>query len=238
MNARAAIVPWLLCAAAGCASTPSVPAVSPAADAGSAGMVDVRALAPGIGLDMRYAGAHNFVGTSIDGYEAPRCYLLRPAAEALARVQESLRPRHQRLLAFDCNRPVRAVAHFMRGARDPADLRNKAEFYPLLDKSALVPGYIAEHSGHSRGATIDLTIEQCDAAGGHCEPLDMGTGFDYFGELAHTDSPGATDVQRANRHLLRDAMQAQGFENYADEWWHYTLRPEPDSGTAYDFPVR
>jgi D-alanyl-D-alanine dipeptidase len=238
MNARAALVPLLLCAAAGCASTPSVPAVSPAADAGAAGMVDVRALAPDIGLDMRYAGAHNFVGTPIDGYEAPRCYLLRPVAEALARVQDALRTRHQRLRVFDCYRPVRAVAHFMRWARDPADLRNKAEFYPLLDKSELVPGYIAEHSGHSRGATLDLTLEQCDDQGARCEPLDMGTGFDYFGERAHTDSPGVTAGQRANRHRLRDAMQAQGFENYVDEWWHYTFKPEPDPGTAYDFPVR
>ncbi len=242
MSARAWILSTALCVAAGCASTPpaspSIPEVSPATDAAAAGMVDVTTLAPGIARDMRYAGSHNFVGRPIAGYEAPRCYLLRPVAEALARVEAALEARRQRLLVFDCYRPVRAVEDFMRWVRDPADLRNKAEFYPLLDKSALAPGYIAEHSGHSRGATLDLTLEQCDAGGERCEPLDMGTGFDYFGELAHTDSPDVTAAQRANRHLLREAMQAQGFDNYVKEWWHYTLKPEPDAGTAYDFPVR
>jgi D-alanyl-D-alanine dipeptidase len=242
MNAPAWILAAMACVAAGCAATPSktsaVPAVSPAADAAAAGMVDVTTLAPGIARDMRYAGSHNFVGRPIAGYEAPRCYLLRPVAEALARVEAALEADHQRLLVFDCYRPVRAVEDFMRWARDPADLRNKAEFYPLLDKTELVPGYIAEHSGHSRGATLDLTMEQCDADGQRCEPLDMGTGFDYFGELAHTDSPSVTAAQRANRHRLRDAMQAQGFANYVDEWWHYTLKPEPAPGIAYDFPVR
>lgn len=244
MNARTWLLVATACVTAGCASTPpvpskpSAPAVSPAADAAAAGMVDVATLAPGIARDMRYAGSHNFVGRPIEGYEAPRCYLLRPVAEALVRVEAALEADHRRLLVFDCYRPVRAVEDFMRWARDPDDVRNKAEFYPLLDKTALVPGYIAEHSGHSRGATLDLTIEQCDAGGGRCEPLDMGTGFDYFGELAHTDSPHVTDAQRGNRHRLREAMQAQGFENYVDEWWHYTLKPEPDPGIAYDFPVR
>jgi D-alanyl-D-alanine dipeptidase len=227
----------LLLVAAGCASTPP-PAVSPAADAAAAGMVEIRELVPDIRLDIRYAGRHNFVGVPIDGYEAPRCYLLRPVAEALQRVERSLRARHRRLQIFDCYRPVRAVRHFTRWVRDPHDQRNKAEFYPTLDKSQLMPGYIAEHSGHSRGATLDLTLMQCDDSGVGCEPLDMGTGFDYFGELAHTGSPNVSAAQRGNRHLLRDAMQAQGFVNYADEWWHYTLRPEPDPRTAYDFPLR
>ncbi|GAA3930741.1 serine hydrolase [Luteimonas lutimaris] len=225
------------CPAAAAAAS-DVPTVSPAADAESAGMADIRALVPDMAQDIRYAGSHNFVGKPVDGYEAPRCYLLRPVAEALARVEATLRESNRRLLIYDCFRPVRAVQHFMRWAQDPDDVANKAEFYPLLGKDALVPQYIAEHSGHSRGATLDLTMMQCDAGGENCEPLDMGTGFDYFGELAHTDTPNVTAAQRENRHLLRDAMQAQGFSNYTDEWWHYTLKPEPDPHTAYDFPLR
>ncbi|HEY9541070.1 MAG TPA: serine hydrolase [Luteimonas sp.] len=221
-----------------CPAERGVPAVSPADDAQSAGMVDIRALVPDMAQDIRYAGSHNFVGTPIDGYDAPRCYLLRPVAQALQRVEAALRDSHRRLLIYDCYRPVRAVQHFMRWVNDPDDQKNKAEFYPLLGKDVLVGQYIAEHSGHSRGATLDLTLMQCDDRGENCEPLDMGTGFDYFGELAHTDSPNVTAAQRRNRHLLRDAMQGQGFANYADEWWHYTLRPEPDPHTAYDFPLR
>ncbi|MGH8032601.1 MAG: M15 family metallopeptidase [Luteimonas sp.] len=231
--------------AAAYASTPAVSAVvvdglqvSPAADAAAVDLVDARTLVPALRTEIRYAGRHNFVGAPIDGYVSPKCLLLRPVAEALARVARDLQTRHQRLLVYDCYRPVRAVAHFMRWARDTDDQTHKTEFYPMLDKRALVPQYIAERSGHSRGATLDLTLLQCDAGDRRCAPLDMGTAFDYFGEPAHTDSPSVTHAQRANRHALRDAMRRQGFRNYADEWWHYTLQPEPTPDTAYDVPIR
>jgi|GEM_PF-4167008 len=37
---------------------------------------------------MRYYSDHNFVGTRIDGYLAPRCIMTKDAAEALAQVQQ------------------------------------------------------------------------------------------------------------------------------------------------------
>ena len=200
-------------------------------------MVDVRRIAPGIAQDIRYFGSDNFVGAPVDGYKAPRCWLKREAAAALAKVEEALRERHQRLRIFDCYRPARAVAHFMRWAKDPSDLKTKAVHYPDLDKAHLVGEYISPMSGHSRGATIDLTLLQCDAFGAACKPLDMGTGFDFFGPRANTDSPDVDTVQRANRLRLRDAMQAAGFRNYPMEWWHYTFQPEPTPGTFYDVPV-
>src|SRR3546814_16103639 len=58
-------------------------------------MVDIRALVPDMAQDIRSAGGHNFVGTPIDGYEAPRCYLLRPVAPALPRVEAALRDSHR-----------------------------------------------------------------------------------------------------------------------------------------------
>jgi CubicO group peptidase (beta-lactamase class C family) len=213
------------------------PRVSAAATMEQAGMVDIRSLMPDISQSIAYAGSNNFVGVPIRGYQAPRCWLKREAAEALARVDAALRERHMRLRVFDCYRPVRAVAHFVRWANDRADQRSKAAHYPDLDKSRLLGDYIAPVSGHSRGATVDLTVLRCDAHDADCEPLDMGTGFDFFGTRAHTDSPEVDAGQRANRHLLRDAMEAQGFRNYAMEWWHYTLRPEPTPDTLYDIPV-
>ena len=44
--------------------------------------------------------------------------------------------------------------------------------------------------------------------------------------------------QHANRVVLRDAMQREGFRNYPMEWWHYTLEPEPTPHTIYDVPVQ
>jgi len=185
--------------------------------------------------EIRYAGSENFVGMPIDGYDAPRCYLLEPVAEALRKVEEDLRRQDLRLKIFDCYRPTRAVAHFVRWAHDPDDQRNRADYYPDMDKPDLLDGYIAPVSGHSRGATVDLTLLQCDD--GACEPLDMGTGFDFFGPRANTDSPLATPAQRANRERLREAMGRHGFANYPMEWWHYTLQPEPSPTLMYDIPV-
>lgn len=214
------------------------PRLSPASTAAQAGLVDIRQLAPDVAEDIKYAGSDNFVGAPVDGYLAPKCLLLKPAADALARVERDLLAQHRRLKLFDCYRPARAVQHFVRWASDLTDKRTKAAHYPTLDKRALLGDYIAPVSGHSRGATVDLTLMQCDASGAHCVPLDMGTDFDYFGTLANTDSPEVSATQHANREVLKRAMERQGFRNYAMEWWHYTLSPEPTPDTIYDVPVQ
>src|SRR5690606_16096047 len=116
------------------------------------------------------------------------------------------------------------------------DQRTRAEYYPNLDKSELLGDYIAPVSGHSRGATVDLTLLRCD--GSRCSALDMGTGFDFFDERAHTDAPGITPAQRANRQRLRAAMEQGGFRNYPLEWWHFTLATEPSPDMIHDVPVQ
>ena len=95
------------------------PQLSPASSAAEAGLIDIAALVPDAIVDMRYAGGNNFVGQRIDGYHAPRCYLLKPAALALQRVAEALREKRLRLRIFDCYRPARAVRHFVEWAADP-----------------------------------------------------------------------------------------------------------------------
>lgn len=228
----------LLLAVSGIAHADQPPTLSPAKTAAAANLVDIRTLVPDMAEDIKYAGSDNFVGAPVDGYLAPKCLLLRPVAEALARIERELRTQHRRLKIWDCYRPARAVAHFVRWAHDLGDQRTKPQHYPALDKSKLLGGYIAPVSGHSRGATIDLTLQQCAADGSHCKPLDMGTDFDFFDVRAHTDTPDVTAQQHANRLLLRDAMQREGFRNYPMEWWHYTLTPEPAPHTLYDVPVQ
>jgi D-alanyl-D-alanine dipeptidase len=212
--------------------------VSPATTPEQADLVDIRSLLPDIDLDIRYAGANNFTGAPVAGYDAPKCFLLRPAAEALAQVERKLRDDHMRLRLYDCYRPVRAVQAFVAWAHAPEDGRTKAAYYPGFDKPALLGDYISPTSGHSRGATVDLDLLDCDDTGVACTPLDMGTHFDFFDTLANTDSKKATDAQRANRHRLRDAMVAGGFRPYPMEWWHFTLDPEPSPRVAFDIPVR
>src|SRR3546814_3695128 len=104
-----------------------------------------------------------------------------------------------RLRGFDCYRPARAGAHCVRGANDRADQRTKPTHYPDLDKSKLLGDYIAPVSGHSRGATVDLTVLRCDARDADCEPLDMGTGFDFFGTRAHRSEEHTSELQSLMR---------------------------------------
>jgi D-alanyl-D-alanine dipeptidase len=221
-------------------------ASAPGESTSGADLVDVRQLEPSVRAEIRYAGSHNFVGVPVDGYEAAKCLLSRPAAEALAGVQRELAADGLGLLVYDCYRPQRAVDHFVRWAADAADVSTRAEFYPNVDKSRLFEeGYIARRSGHSRGSTVDLTLvrEPGTAAadgpsGGAAEPLDMGTPYDFFDPRSHTESPEVAERQLANRLRLRDAMEAGGFQNYTAEWWHYTLRDEPYRDSYFDIPIR
>ncbi|MFJ9177110.1 M15 family metallopeptidase [Streptomyces sp. NPDC102360] len=212
---------------------------------------------PTIIQEMRYYTEHDFMGEPVDGYKKPMCLLTRPAAQALHKAQIGLLKEGYSLKVYDCYRPQRAVDHFVRWAKDLDDQTMKAEFYPRVDKTRLfADGYIAEKSGHSRGSTLDLTVVKLPARptrpyapGEQLTPcygpkaerfpdnsLDMGTGFDCFDTLAHTDDPRVQGVQRANRDLLRNALGAQGFVNLPEEWWHYTYLPyQPDA--YFDFPV-
>jgi D-alanyl-D-alanine dipeptidase len=199
-----------------------------------AAFVDAATMVPGLILDMRYAGSHNFVGRPIDGYAAPRCLLTRAAASALAAVAADVKPRGLVLKAFDCYRPTRAVADFVRWAHDLADQKMKAEFYPNVDKRTLFrSGYIASRSAHSRGSTLDLTLAKADG-----QELDMGTPFDFFSLKSWPGNPSVGQTAYANRDTLADVMAEHGFRPYNREWWHFTLRHEPFPQTYFDFPVK
>ena len=105
-------------------------------------------------LEIRYYSTYNFVGERIDGYEEPLAFLTEEAAAALKEVSDDLAEQGYRLKIYDAYRPQMAVTNFVEWSQDPDDTRMKEYFYPELDKEVLFPqGYIAEHSGHSRGST-------------------------------------------------------------------------------------
>ena len=196
--------------------------------------VDAATVVPGLIVEMRYTGSHNFVGRPIDGYEAPHCLLTRAAANALADVARDLVPRGLVIKVFDCYRPTRAVANFIRWARDIRDAAAKAEFYPDVDKRTLFrDGYIASSSGHSRGSTIDLTLARAEGA-----ELDMGTPFDFFSPKSWAADPSVGAEAHKNRMLLAASMRRHGFRGYDKEWWHFTLRGEPFPDTYFNFVVK
>ncbi|MFF2412536.1 M15 family metallopeptidase [Streptomyces sp. NPDC058092] len=220
--------------------------------------VALRSVDPTIIQEMRYPTAHNFMGVPVEGYRQPLCILARPAALALHHAQTRLLEQGYSLKVYDCYRPQRAVDHFVRWAKDLDDETMKGEFYPHVDKTRLfADGYIAEKSGHSRGSTVDLTLVRlpatptgpylpgrkqvpCYAPQAERFPdnsVDMGTGFDCFDTLSHTDDPRIQGTQRANRQFLKKTLTDAGFVNLAEEWWHYTFKPELFPDTFFDFPV-
>ncbi len=185
-------------------------------------------------LEIRYYSTYNFIGDRIDGYEEPLAILTKEAAAALKEVSDELVSMGYRLKIFDAYRPQRAVTNFMNWALDPDDARMKEYFYPELEKDVLFPqGYIAEHSGHSRGSTLDLTLFDMKTE----REVDMGGTFDYFGELSHPDYTDITEEQYAMRMLLREVMVKHGFRPLEEEWWHFTLENEPFPDTYFTFPI-
>ena len=196
--------------------------------------VDLEDESPGIAMDLRYYSEDNFMGTRVDGYKKATIIVSKEAAEALSKVQTELEPMGLGLKIFDAYRPQKAVDHFIRWARDPADTLTKHRYYPDLPKDRLFElGYIAEKSGHTRGSTLDLSIVNLESG----EELDMGSPWDFFGEISHHDSPLVSEEATANRNLLRDVMVKYGFRPYANEWWHYTLADEPFPDTYFDFDI-
>jgi len=223
-----------------------------------ADFVSVADLDPSIVLELRYFGAHNFMGRRVLGYKAAKCLLTRPTAEALKAVQADLKPFGLSLKIYDGYRPQRAVDTFIAWAKDFKDTRMQAEFYPRVPKDRIfAEGYLVARSGHSRGSTVDLTVIELPAAGQEsyregdplCDcglpatkrfrdnSLDFGTGYDCFDALANVEDPRITTDQKVRRLMLRALMEKHGFKPYPPEWWHFTLRDEPYPETWFDFEI-
>ncbi len=202
-------------------------AFSPLIAALPSGFTYLSTFAPQIRQDMRYATADNFTGARVPGYDAPACILTVPAAKALAKVERLLLRHYLTLRVFDCYRPERAVHAFVAWSKRPSEITAKARYFPNVPKAKLFErGYIAENSSHSRGSTVDLTIDG----------LPMGTPFDFFDPLSRGDAPVPTQA-RANRIFLATLMERYGFKSYPAEWWHFTLAREPFPKRSFNFPV-
>jgi D-alanyl-D-alanine dipeptidase len=90
---------------------------------------------------------------------------------------------------------------------------------------------------HNFGVAVDLTV----ADGTNGEPLDMGTGFDYFGYPAYPDRE--TQMLREgkinqghvnNRQILREVMNNAGFSGVGSEWWHFNAFSRKVAGEKFD----
>jgi len=180
-------------------------------------LVDVTSVDSTIQTDARYAGPNNFTGAPLPGYDEPRILLRREAAQALGRVQRRLRSGGLSLRVFDGYRPVRATLAMVEWAE-------RTGHVALLDS-----GYIARRSRHNMGVAVDLTLVDLETG----TEVPMGTPFDTFSEAAHTAN--AEGRVRRYREILVNVMEAEGFQNYDQEWWHFSYPVE--GAVAFDRTV-
>ncbi len=188
------------------------------------GLIDIRELDSTILVDLRYSTTNNFTGKDMYG-ELNRCYLQKEVADKLVLAQAVLKKQYPyySLLVFDGARPV-SIQQLMW---------DSVELSPLDRQKYL--SNPANRSLHNYGAAVDVTIidEQ-----GH--ELDMGTPYDFFGELAHPrketeyfESGKLSETQLANREILRNVMRTAGFSRIETEWWHFNSTSRVHAAEIY-----
>jgi D-alanyl-D-alanine dipeptidase len=163
-------------------------------------LVDLATLDSTLKFDVRYATTNNFLGTVF--YAQPRVMLQRPAAEAVVRAHRALATQGYGLLIHDGYRPWAVTKVFYDATPDE-------HRWLVADPS--------QGSRHNRGAAVDLTLY--DLATG--DVVEMPGLYDEASFRSMPDYPGGTARQRYLRTLLRQAMEAEGFTVYAEEWWHF-----------------
>src|SRR5918997_7190264 len=92
-------------AVVGIALAAALAAPAGAQERAPAGFVSLSDQVPSIIVEMRYLTAHNFIGRPIKGYRDPLCIVTRDTADALRRVQATVRAQGYTLKVYDCYRP-------------------------------------------------------------------------------------------------------------------------------------
>jgi len=166
-------------------------------------LIDLATLDPTIHFDIRYATKSNFLSAPI--YSQPKAYMQRPAAEALLRASQKLNALGYGLLIHDSYRPWYVTKIFWDAT--PQDKR-------------IFVANPADGSRHNRGCAVDLTLYDLKTG----KPIEMTGVYDEMSERSYPFYPGGTSLQRWHRGLLRHAMEAEGFDVYEFEWWHFDYK--------------
>jgi serine beta-lactamase-like protein LACTB len=165
-------------------------------------LVDLASI-DGVKFDIRYATDNNFLSTPF--YTSAKAYMQKPAAEALARVQKTLKGEGYGLLVFDAYRPWQVTKMFRDATPE--------KFHGFVADPA-------KGSRHNRGCAVDLTLYDLKTG----KPIEMVSGYDEFSDRAFPTYMGGTSRQRWHRDRLRAAMSAEGFTVYEEEWWHFDYK--------------
>lgn len=176
------------------------------------GLMVVNSDSASIKVNLRYSTTDNFIGKDVYG-DLEEAYLQPEALSKLYKAAEYLNELHPelRLLIWDAARPRRIQQVLWDQVEIP--LPERAQYVANPETGSI----------HNYGAAIDLTL--ADSLG---NPLDMGTDYDDFNEVAHIDKEQElienkllTELQVKNRIILRSVMTKAGFIPVRTEWWHF-----------------
>ncbi len=189
------------------------------------GLVNVQEIDPNILVELKYSTTDNFVGKDVYGC-ITNCFLQKKPAEMLSHANDLLKRKHPnyRLLVYDGGRPLSSQKV----------LWNSLTQYSPKQRATYVANP-AQGSIHNYGSAVDLTIATTDGT-----PLDMGTEYDFFGELAYPKKENyflnigkLTKQQIANRQLLRSVMKSAGYMPIEYEWWHFNAVSRQTAKATY-----
>ncbi len=189
-----------------------------------AGLVRLRDIDPSFIIDLRYSTTDNFTGKDVYG-PFEEAFMQPEPAQMLVLAKKYLKENHPgyTLYIYDALRP-RSVQRILWDTLDMS-VEEKSNYIANPDIGSI----------HNFGAAVDLTI--ADPSG---KPVDMGTDFDYFGELAYPiheermlEEGRLSRVQFDNRHLLRELMTRAGFTTINTEWWHFNAMSRDEAAAKY-----
>jgi zinc D-Ala-D-Ala dipeptidase len=185
-----------------------------------------------ISNEFAFVTPHPYLACGADyGGRSPH-YLRREVLNRLQLAQNHLQKQHPgwRLEIFDAYRPVEVQQYmvdytFQQAVQtqgvDPANEFAMAELWQQVYKIWAVPSFdLATPPPHSTGAAIDLSILDDQN-----QPLDMGSPIDEMSDRTQpnyfADRPEGQQFHQ-NRELLRQVMEAAGFQRHPGEWWHFS----------------
>jgi D-alanyl-D-alanine dipeptidase len=152
----------------------------------------------------------------------PSFYVRQTVAEKLLKVSENL-PKGINLVLIEGYRNLKSQQEFWDMKFQKLKQENPSWIDEQIEQQVrLVAAKPSPLANHHCGGAIDVTLAYSDGT-----LLDCGT--PYPSEAMSADwykkfqmlSNEITDEQKANRKILRFAMETEDFVWYPGEWWHY-----------------
>jgi D-alanyl-D-alanine dipeptidase len=188
-------------------------------------LVNISSLDSNIRVVLHYSTSQNFLNKPL--YQGlTNCYLPCEVALKLCNAQYFLNSQYPNyhLIVFDAVRPL----HIQKQMWDELKMPAQQKINYLAHPNNL--------SLHNYGAAVDIGI-----IGDNDVLLNMGTPFDFFGELSEPkkekqllEKGTLTKEALTNRILLRNVMTKAGFTTIGTEWWHFNSTTKITAANKYE----